>query len=256
MHIVVCIKSVIINAAGAGVVRSHESTELNPFDRPVLETALRIREARGGTITALSMGPESSISAISEARAMGVDRGILLSDPALGGSDTLATSLALATGVNKLKPFDLVLFGTRTSDSDTGQVGPQTALLLGLPLISRACSIESGDSFLYVERCADGFVERYELTLPGALTVDPVAAVPRDVSLAGIESAFEQENITIWNLEDLGLSPDQVGDPGSPTRVLSISKAERHKRCEFIPGDTREQADELIRLLAKSGLVG
>ena len=118
MHIVVCIKSVIINAAGAGVVRSHESTELNPFDRPVLETALRIREARGGTITALSMGPESSISAISEARAMGVDRGILLSDPALGGSDTLATSLALATGVNKLKPFDLVLFGTRTSDSD------------------------------------------------------------------------------------------------------------------------------------------
>jgi len=69
MNITVCIKSVIVEAPEAGMVRSHDSTELNPFDRPVLETALRIREARGGIVTALSMGPESSISAISEERA-------------------------------------------------------------------------------------------------------------------------------------------------------------------------------------------
>jgi len=140
------------------MIRSHDSTELNPFDRPVLETALRIKEARGGIVTALSMGPESSISAISEARAMGVDRGVLTCDPALAGSDTLATSTALAAAIGKLAPFDLVLFGTRTSDSDTGQVGPQAALLLGIPLVTQVHSIEHIDSGLYVERTADGLL--------------------------------------------------------------------------------------------------
>ena len=256
MHIIVCIKSVIVKAPEAGVVRSHDSTELNPFDRPVLETALRIREDRGGIVTALSMGPESSISSISEARAMGVDRGVLACDPALAGSDTLATSTALAAALSKLRPFDLVLFGTRTSDSDTGQVGPQAALLLGIPLVTQVYSIEHRDSGLYVERTADSFIERFELSFPAALTIHPASVQPRDICLGEIGSAFEEENTKIWNLSDLGLSPDQVGDAGSPTKVLSLSRAKRDKRCEFIKGDALEQADKLIKRLAESGVVG
>lgn len=256
MHIIVCIKSVIIKAPEAGMVRSYDSTELNPFDRPVLETALRIREARDGAVTALSMGPESSISAISEARAMGVDRSVLVSDPALAGSDTLATSTALAAAIGKLRPFDLVLFGTRTSDSDTGQVGPQAALLLGIPLVTQVHSIEHRDSGLQVERTADRFIEKFELSFPAALTIHPSSVEARDIGLAGIGSAFEEEETKIWNLTDLDLSPDQVGDAGSPTRVFSISRAERHKRCEFLEGDALEQTDALIRRLADSGMIG
>ncbi|MBC8179402.1 MAG: electron transfer flavoprotein subunit beta/FixA family protein [Desulfobacteraceae bacterium] len=256
MHIIVCIKSVIVKAPEAGMVRSHDSTELNPFDRPVLETALRIKEARGGITTALSMGPESSISVLSEARAMGLDRGVLACDPALAGSDTLATSTALAAAIDKLRPFDLVLFGTRTSDSDTGQVGPQAALLLGIPLVTQVHSIEYIDSGLYVERTVDGFIEKFELSFPAALTIHPASVQPRDIDLADIGPAFEKQDTKIWNLGDLELSPDQVGDAGSPTKVLSISKSKRHKRCEFIKGDTLEQADELIKRLAESGMIG
>lgn len=256
MHTIVCIKSVIVKAPEAGMVRSHDSTELNPFDRPVLETALRIKEDRGGTVTALSMGPESSISALSEARAMGVDRGVLACDPALAGSDTLATSTALAAAIGKLRPFDLVLFGTRTYDSDTGQVGPQAALLLGIPLVTQVHSIEHRDSGLYVERTADSFIEKFELSFPAVLTIHPASVQPRDIDLAGIGPAFEKQDTKIWNLSDLELSPDQVGDAGSPTKVLSISKAKRHKRCEFLKGDALEQADELIKRLAESGMIG
>ena len=249
MHIIACIKSVTVKAPEAGVVRSHDSTELNPFDRPVLETALRIREARDGITTALSMGPESSLSILSEARAMGLDRGVL-------ACDTLATSTALAAAIEKLRPFDLVLFGTRTSDSDTGQVGPQAALLLGIPLITQVHTIEHRDSGLYIERIADGFIEKFELSFPAALTIHPASVQPRDIDLGGIGQAFEEQDTKIWNLKDLKLSPDQVGDAGSPTKVLSISRAKRQKRCEFIKGDTLEQADELIRRLAESGMIG
>ena len=207
-------------------------------------------------MTALSMGPESSISAISEARAMGLDQGVLVCDPALAGSDTLATSTALAAAIGKLAPFDLVLFGTRTSDSDTGQVGPQSALLLGIPLVTQVHSIEHIDSGLYVERIADSFIEKFELSLPAVLTIHPASVQPRDIDLAGIEPAFQEENTRIWNLSDLDLSPDQVGDAGSPTKVLSISRAERRKKCEFIKGDALEQADELIKRLTASGMIG
>ena len=187
---------------------------------------------------------------------MGLDRGVLACDPALAGSDTLATSTALAAAIDKLAPFDLVLFGTRASDSDTGQVGPQVALLLGIPLVTQVHSIEHMESGLYVERTADGFVEKFELLFPAALTIHPASVQPRDIDLAGIESAFEEENTKIWNLSDLELSPDEIGDAGSPTKVLSISRAKMRKRCEFIKGDALEQADELIKRLAESGMIG
>ena len=130
LNIIVCVKSVVLDAPKGRVVRSSESCELNPFDRPVLEVALNLREAHGGKITAISMGPEASALALIETMALGIDRSILISDPALAGSDTLVTSTALAAAIQKIAPFDLVLFGTRTADSDTGQVGPQTAALL------------------------------------------------------------------------------------------------------------------------------
>ena len=117
-------------------IRTSETCDLNPFDRPCIDMALRLRKEMGGTVTALSMGPDSCAFAVCDAMAMGVDRGVLLSDPALAASDTLATTTALAAAIRKLAPYDLVLFGTRTSDSDTGQVGPQTSVLLGIPMVT------------------------------------------------------------------------------------------------------------------------
>ena len=122
-NIVVCVKSVVLSAPNGQVERLPESSVLNPFDLPALELALQIREERGGTITAISMGPDSASLALYECISLGIDRALLVTDPALAGSDTLVTSTVLSRTINKIKDIDLVLFGTRTSDSDTGQVG-------------------------------------------------------------------------------------------------------------------------------------
>jgi electron transfer flavoprotein beta subunit len=256
MNIIVCIKSVSMTASPGDGSRSYDDLELNPFDRPVIETALSLKEARGGEVTVLSMGPASTLSILAEALAMGVDRAVLACDPAFAGSDTLATSAVLAAAVRRLHPFDLVLFGTRTADSDTGQMGPQTAVLLDIPLVGLVHAIETADAGLCVERTADHFIERFEIDFPAALTIHPASARPRDIDLARIGPVFEEDAVTFWNLHDLGLSPDQVGDAGSPTRVSSISRASHRKTCAFLKGRPTEQADELMRRLGERGLIG
>lgn len=262
MHIIVCIKSVILHApsgwieSGGGIPRTPEAIEFNPFDRSALEAGLRLREECGGRVTALSMGPQCAAFSLNEAKAMGAGRAVLVCDPALSGSDTLATSTALGAAIKKLAPFDLVVFGTRTADSDTGQVGPQTAVELGLPLVTRACSMERMKDGLRVSRRADGFQEQFEVTLPAALTIDPASSPPRDIPLSGIEDAFGKDEIENWSLSDIGLSPDQVGKEGSGTRVPSMKRVDRQKKCEFISGSEDEQAGELVRRLVERGLIG
>ena len=255
LNIIVCIKSVVADAPEGRVVRSTESCELNPFDRPALEVALHLREVCGGAVTAISMGPEASALALMEAMAMDVDRGILISDPALAGSDTLATATALAAAIKKLAPFDLVLFGTRTADSDTGQVGPQTAALLNLPLVTWAYSFEPLKSGLHIERRADGFQERFELSYPAVLTVHPGSVQPRDIGLHGIEVAFAEPRVERWNLKKLDVLPHQVGELGSPTRVLSMKRVKKERKCELLTGSAEVQADELISRFVNSGMV-
>lgn len=256
LKIIVCIKSVVIDTPKQSVVRTPDSCELNPFDRPALEQALRLKETFGGTVAAISMGPESCAFILHEAMAMGVDHGILLSDLALAGSDTLATSTVLAAAIKKLAPFDLILFGTRSSDSDTGHVGPQTAVLLDLPMVTWAHSIEFTESGLLVDRRMDGFRERFELPFPSVLTIHPNSVQPRDLGLSGIRGAFEEHEIQRWGLSDLGLKPSEVGEKGSPTKVVSLSRADRVKKCDFLDGTAEEQVEELVRRLLDSGLIG
>jgi len=256
LHTIVCIKAVVVTAPAKSMIRAPEQLELNPFDRPVLETAIRIREERGGTVTALSMGPERCAVSLLEARAMGVDRTVLLCDPALQGSDTLATSTVLGAALKKLAPFDLILFGTRSADSDTGQVGPQTSVLLNIPLVTGTRRIEWEEGGLVVERKADGFIEQFQMFLPAALTIDPGCVQPRDVGLSGIQTAFEDSDVEMWGISDLGLSAEQVGWRGSATRVPSWRRVTRDRSCEFLSGTAGEQVDEIVDRLKASGVIG
>ncbi|MFH1488034.1 MAG: electron transfer flavoprotein subunit beta/FixA family protein [Pseudomonadota bacterium] len=255
LHIIVCIKSVTLQPPDAKGVRSPESFEMNPFDRPALEAGLRLRETFGGKVTALSMGPELFRNALFEALAMGVDESILVSDPALAGSDTLATSTALAEAVKKLSPFDLLFFGTRAADSDTGHVGPQTAVVLDLPMVSGVTKIEKTDKGLLVERRIDDSLERYEIVLPAALTLHHRSTPARDAGLPGIQTAFEGKEVKTWSLKDLGLTPENVGEQGSGTKVISLSRVKKERKCEFLSGSAEELADELIERLSDSGLI-
>ena len=149
MHIVVCIKQVPdteelpkvkVNPEDNTIVREGVKSIINPFDENALEEALRMKEAKGASVTALSMGPPQAEDAIRKALAMGVDRAILISDPAFAGSDTWATSYILSEAVRKLGKFDIVMTGKQAIDGDTAQVGtgldkpvPQSSFTQGGP---------------------------------------------------------------------------------------------------------------------------
>jgi electron transfer flavoprotein beta subunit len=256
LHIIVCIKSVVMKAPENGTTRSADTAEMNLFDKPALESAVALVEKEGGTVTALSMGPKSCSFVLHEAIAMGAERGVLLSDPSLADSDTLATSTALGAAIKKLEPYDIVLFGTRTYDSDTGQVGPQTAVSLDIPLVTGVSSLNYEKPLLRVERKVDGFSEEYNLSLPAALTIHPASVKPRDIPLGGIEEAFEKKKIETWTLNDLSLDPKLVGSTGSPTEVISMRKTVRERQCELLEGTAEEQAEALIDRIKKRGIIG
>jgi electron transfer flavoprotein beta subunit len=255
VHIIVCIKSVVKAAPQGVAMRTPENSELNPFDRPALEAALEIREHHGGSVTVLTMGPPVSMEVLAEAQAMGTDRAVLVSDRALAESDTLVTSKVLATVINKIGTFDLLFFGTRTADSDTGQVGPQTAALLDIPFVSRVKSITSHKEGWEIERIMDAWQENWQVAVPMAASIDPRAYAPRPVGLVGISRVYEEPAIEQWSLTDLGLTAEEVGLMGSPTRVAALQQIKRNRKCDMLEGEPQEQAAELMARLAKMGAI-
>lgn len=256
IHIIVCIKSVVRSAPHGVAQRTPDNSELNPFDRPALEAALQIKAASGGRLSVLSMGPPVCLEALAEARAMGADRAVLVSDKALAGSDTLVTSRVLAAAISRLAPFDLVFFGTRTADSDTGQVGPQTAALLTLPFISGAKKILAHGAQWEVERIMDDWQERWQVQRPAAMTIHPRAFPPRPVGLTGIARVFDRPDMETWRLADLDLEPAQVGLSGSPTRVAALKAVRRGRTGEMLGGEAQEQVEALIGRLIEQGVLG
>jgi electron transfer flavoprotein beta subunit len=255
VHIIVCIKSVV-KAAPQGVAkRTPDNSELNPFDRPALEAALEIREHHGGSVTVLTMGSPVSTEVLAEAQAMGTDRAVLVTDPALAESDTLVTSKVLATAINKIGSFDLLFFGTRTADSDTGQVGPQTAALLDIAFVSSVKTITAQERGWEIERTMDAWEEKWQVASPMAATIHPRAFAPRPVGLVGISNVYEEPAIEHWCLADLGLKADEVGLMGSPTRVAALEQIKRTRKCHMLQGQAREQAAELMARLTKMGAI-
>jgi electron transfer flavoprotein beta subunit len=255
VHIIVCIKSVV-KAAPRGVAkRTPDNSELNPFDRPALEAALELRERHGGSITVLTMGPPVSMEVLAEAQAMGADRAALISDPALAESDTLVTSKALATAINKIGAFDLLFFGARTADSDTGQVGPQTAALLDIAFVSNVKTITAGDESWEVERTMDAWEENWQAPSPMAATIAPRSFAPRPVGLVGISRVYEEPAIERWSLVDLGLRAEEVGLMGSPTRIAALKEIKRNRKCDMLEGEPQEQVTELMARLTKLGAI-
>ena len=256
MHTIICIKSVVTDAPRGKIVRTPENCAFNPFDRPALEIALDLKKVHGGSVTVLSMGPPTAGAILREALAAGADRAVLLCDPAFAGADTLATATALCAGVKYLSPYDVLLFGIRTSDSDTGQVGSQTAAMLDIPTVTGIVRIESGPENMTVQREVDGFMETYEVTPPAAFTIHPKAALPKEPSLGGIATAFDEMPVESIGIEQLDLDAQLVGEAGSPTRVLSMKPIKRNRSCRWIDGTPPQQADALVRHLVGEGLIG
>ncbi len=256
MRIVVCIKQVPaqadirIDEERWTLVREGVPSMINPSDVEGLETALTLRDRHNGEILAMTMGPPRSEEALREALAMGADRAILLTDERLMGSDTLVTSLVLARAIERL-PWqpDLILCGARSSDSDTGQVGPQLAEELGLPHVAYVQEVTKDGQSLVVRRTLDRYWETIRVRLPALLTVSRAPATAREISLRSIDKAFEEGAMERWGIVELGLDPRVVGHSGSATRVRRIFRPEGHIRTKWVRGDPQGAVDEIVRAL-------
>jgi electron transfer flavoprotein beta subunit len=261
--IIICIKQVPMvselpwNSKTGTLKRELAQGMMDPSSRRAFEAGLQIKEARAAAgehtqIVAISMGPPMAAEILYQARALGADRGVLLSDRRMAGADTFLTSFILARYIKQQAPdVDLVLCGSQTSDSETAQVGPQLAGELSIPAIGYASDIKLLGRLVRVQRHVDDFLEILEMELPGLVTIDLGAYDPRYTSLGGVQDAFENitsEDADIVQMDARGLGLDEnfnaVRD--SPTRILDVYSPTTQKENVVLKGAPKIVVDQLF----------
>jgi len=217
MKIVVCVKQVPdtwaekrLVAADSTLDRDSADAVMNELDEYAVEEALRLQEAHGGEVVVLSMGPDRAGETVRKALSMGVDRGIHVVDPALHGSDALATSAVLAAALATEEGVDLVLLGTESTDARMSVVPAMLAERLGYPQLTFASSVAVDGSALTVERTTEDGVTTLTATLPAVVSVVEKINEPRYPSFKGIMAAKKKPVSTV-SLADLGVGADGVG---------------------------------------------
>ncbi len=261
MNIIVCIKQVPgttevkIDPGTNTLVRSGIKNIINPFDTYALEEGVRLREKHGGKVTVITMGPPQAEEALREAISLGADDAILLSDRDFAGADTLATACTLSAAVRRIAAFDLIICGRQTVDGDTGQVGPEMAEMLGIPLLTYVSGIqEITPPVMRVRRMVEDGYETVESPLPALITVSKEINAPRLPSLRGMMKS-KSAQITVWTATDLGVDKALVGLAGSATKVVKVFTPARVRKAEVLKGDPVQQVDALIERLKGAGLV-
>lgn len=257
----------------------------NPEDLSALEQALRLKERYpGSTVTLLTMGPGRAAEIIREGLYRGADDGVLLTDRAFAGADTLATSYALAMAIRKIGDFDLIVGGRQAIDGDTAQVGPQVAEKLGLSQITYAEEIVGvTDGRITVRRKIPGGVETVEAPLPIVVTVNGSAAAcrPRNARLVqkykhalGTQEKAERTkggeplpyaelydsrpylNLVEWSVADVGGDVAQCGLSGSPTKVKTIENIVFQAKESRSLTDSDADIEELMKELISNHTIG
>lgn len=251
----------------------------NPEDLNALEQALRIKDSlEGTTVHILTMGPGRAAEIIREALYRGADGGYLLSDRAFAGSDTLATSYALACALRNLKP-DLIVCGRQAIDGDTAQVGPQVAEKLKLPQVTYAEEIlECNTAKITIRRRLERGVEVVECPIPCVVTVNGSAAPcrPRNArrmmkykyakATSEVQATDEDYlnlcaqrpylKITEWSVNDIESDPQDLGLSGSPTKVKNIENVVFQAKEAKVLEPTDSAIEEMIKELIVNHTIG
>ncbi len=266
MNIVVCIKQIIDPEAPPGSFKiDAEARSIIPppgvpqvistFDEYAVEAALRIKDASGARVTALSLGNDFVRDVIKKPLAMGVDDLVLLEDATFTGGDSWSTAHALALAIKKIGQVDLVLCGRQAADTDSGQVGPGLAELLGLPCINVAKRVEIVNGKARVVRVIPDGSEVIEASLPAVITISNEHPAPRYPNVRGIMAAKRKEPV-IWKPCDIGMDPSQAGEQGRLLKLLKLYQPTRDARCEIMAGNTPEEAAiSLADRMKEEGLI-
>ena len=265
LNIVVCIKQVPMvselpwDSKTGTLQRALAQGMMDPASRRALEAALQLKAARPARISTVTMGPPMAAEVLYEAKALGADTGILLTDRKMAGADTYLTSSILGALIRKeFADFQLILCGSQTSDSETGQVGPQLAEELGIPDISYARRVTVEEGFVKVERHVDDFLEVLAMDLPGLVTVDLSAYQPRYATLEGLHTAFESADVRTVDAQALGLDEKFNALKDSPTRIIEVYSPTTRKENRVLKGAVKKVVDGLFAEYGKiiSGALG
>ncbi|MFQ6095475.1 MAG: electron transfer flavoprotein subunit beta/FixA family protein [Candidatus Bathyarchaeia archaeon] len=255
MNIIVCVKQVpattevMIDSETGTLIREGVESTVNPFDMYAIEEAVRLKERYEGIVMAISMGPPQAEASLREALAMGCDRAILLTDRTFAGADTLATAYTLACAIRKISEYDLIICGLKTTDGDTGQVGPGLAEELGIPHVSYVRKIlDVKENAISLERSLDDIYEEVEAPLPCLITVTKEINEPRLPSFR-LKLMARRAPITIWNAKHLAGDLGRFGLEGSPTRVVRVFHPPPRAGGELVTGDPEMQVERLIQRL-------
>ncbi len=261
MNIIVCIKQVPdstqvkVDPKTGTLIRAGVPSILNPYDHFALERALEIKAKTGAKITLLSMGPNQATAVLRLGLALGADEGVLLSDRAFAGSDTWATSYALATAVKKIGQYDLILCGQMAIDGDTAQTGPGIAYHLGIPQITFCESIDANGNQIVVKKLIEGGHQILEADLPVLVTMTmPVDYAAKYPSFLAAHKA-QDKTIHVWTAADIGADPNKLGLNGSPTRVDRIFPPPARQKGEMFSGSAAELANKFIEILKKESVL-
>jgi len=258
MQIVVCVKQVPdttqvkVDPNTGTLIREGVPFIINPFDTHAVEESLRLKDAYGLKVTAISMGPPSADETLRKTVALGIDEVVLLSDRAFAGADTWATSAALAEAIRRLAQKEeviIVMCGKQTIDGDTAQVGPGIASRLHyyqLTLVDRIEDLDLKAKRVRVRRKLEGRHEIVEAPLPAML------AVVREINHCRYPTVprrmmAEDAEVTLWDNNVLQMDPSTIGLKGSPTQVRKIFSPERVKG--EIVGDGLNAPEEAANLL-------
>lgn len=255
MHIIIPIKqvpetsSVRMDEETGTMIRKGVETIINPLDLHAIEVGICIKEDQGGHITIMSMGPPSARSALQEALAMGCDDAVLLSGREFSGSDTWATAYALVGAIRKIGEYQLIVTGERAVDGDTGQVGPEIASFLDIPLATYTSKIiEIDRKQMVVERLTETGYQVLSLQLPALLTVVKEINHPRLPTLQGKQRA-RKKKIPTWDAQMLGLEEREVGQAGSPTKVVNIQRPSFSRKGTMVEAKDSEQVEQAVEQL-------
>lgn len=241
MKIIACIKQVPdseakVTASGGQVSWGDAPLVINPFDEYAVEGALQQKEAHGGTVTALCIGPESAKEALKHALAMGADEAVLVSGSALNEIDSVGAARVLAAAIQKIGGADMVVFGRQTLDNGSGLTTAQTARVLGWPLLGLAGQIKVQDGSVTIERVIEEGRVTVSAKMPVVLSVVQSIGEPRYPSFMGIRKA-SKANIPVWSLADLGMSaPAPV-----VKRIELMNPPVNETKIEMITGETPEE---------------
>lgn len=262
MKIVVCIKQVPdttevkIDPVKGTLIRDGVPSIINPDDKAGIEAALQLKEAIGGEVSVITMGPPQADEALREALAMGCDKAYHLSGREFAGADTLATSRALAAALENLE-YDVIIAGRQAIDGDTAQVGPQMAEHLGIPNVSYAASIEPmDDGCLKIKRMFEDEHYFVKVHTPCLITTLSEQIKPRYMHIRGIYSAY-QKPVQVITYDDIknNVSLDELGSSGSPTKVFKSFTKELKAAGEKFETTPEESAQLIMNKLAEKHII-